>query len=166
MLTRFTDAYTGDAYIGGGGLRGGLSEFEFELELETSAMDRFEIYMPSHVTFIVILLATFQMHFLVWQLVYFDANFTKICFSGCNGQKTSISSDNGVVLNRRHPINGINDELVCWRMCCHLASTNGALASYLKLRVAHAPGMPGTFSPPPLVSDPDLHHGTCVTHVP
>ena len=32
--------------------------------------------------------------------------------------------------------------------------------------VAHAPGMPGTFSPPPRVSDPDMHHGTCVTHVP
>ena len=32
--------------------------------------------------------------------------------------------------------------------------------------VAHAPGMPGTFSPPPLVRDPDMHHGTCVTHVP
>ena len=26
--------------------------------------------------------------------------------------------------------------------------------------------MPGTFSPPPQVSDPDMHHGTCVTHVP
>ena len=26
--------------------------------------------------------------------------------------------------------------------------------------------MLGTFSPPPLVSDPDMHHGTCVTHVP
>ena len=25
--------------------------------------------------------------------------------------------------------------------------------------------MPGTFSPPPRVSDPDMHHGTCVTHV-
>ena len=25
---------------------------------------------------------------------------------------------------------------------------------------------PGTFSPPPWVSDPDMHHGTCVTHVP
>ena len=23
-----------------------------------------------------------------------------------------------------------------------------------------------TFSPPPRVSDPDMHHGTCVTHVP
>ena len=31
---------------------------------------------------------------------------------------------------------------------------------------AYAPGMPGTFSSPPRVSDPDMHHGTCVTHVP
>ena len=40
------------------------------------------------------------------------------------------------------------------------------LTRYVNLRVAHAPGMPGTFSPPPRVSDPDMHHGTCVTHVP
>ena len=26
--------------------------------------------------------------------------------------------------------------------------------------------MPGTFFPPPRVSDPDMHLGTCVTHVP
>ena len=26
--------------------------------------------------------------------------------------------------------------------------------------------MPGAFSPAPRVSDPDMHHGTCVTHVP
>ena len=37
---------------------------------------------------------------------------------------------------------------------------------YLKLWVAHAPGMPGAFSPPQRVSDPNMHHGTCVTHVP
>ena len=37
---------------------------------------------------------------------------------------------------------------------------------YAKLWVAHAPGMPGTFSQPPQVSDPDMQHGTCVTHVP
>ena len=35
-----------------------------------------------------------------------------------------------------------------------------------KLRVAHAPIMPRTFSPPLWVSDTDMHHGTCVTHVP
>ena len=45
----------------------------------------------------------------------------------------------------------------CW--------SHGHRACYVKLRIAHAPGMPGTFFPPPWVSDPDMHHGTCVTHV-
>ena len=35
-----------------------------------------------------------------------------------------------------------------------------------KIAGAHAPGMPGTFSLSPHVSDPDMHYGTCVTHVP
>ena len=35
-----------------------------------------------------------------------------------------------------------------------------------KIAGAHAPGMPGTLSPSPQVSDPDMHHGTCITHVP
>ena len=43
---------------------------------------------------------------------------------------------------------------------------HGPLARYVQLRVAHTPGMPGTFSPPPRISDPDMHYGTCVTHVP
>ena len=49
---------------------------------------------------------------------------------------------------------------------------SGPLTRYVKLQVAHAPEMPGTFSPPPiskgkpLVSDPFMHHDTCVTHVP
>ena len=47
-----------------------------------------------------------------------------------------------------------------------LQRLHGPLIRYIKLRVAHAPGMPGTFSPPPLASDPDMHYGTCVTHVP
>ena len=41
-----------------------------------------------------------------------------------------------------------------------------ASARYVKLRVAHAPGMPGTFSPSLRVSDPDMHQGTCVAHAP
>ena len=45
-------------------------------------------------------------------------------------------------------------------------SLHGPLARYVKLRVARAPGMPGTFSPSPRVSDPDMLHGTCVAHVP
>ena len=36
----------------------------------------------------------------------------------------------------------------------------------VKLRFVHATGMPGTFSPSLGVSDPDMHHGTCVTHLP
>ena len=43
---------------------------------------------------------------------------------------------------------------------CHVPLTR-----YVILRVAHTPGMPGTFSPPPRDSDPDMHHSTCVTHV-
>ena len=35
-----------------------------------------------------------------------------------------------------------------------------------KIAGAHVRGMPGTFSPSPQISDPDMHHGTCVTHVP
>ena len=44
------------------------------------------------------------------------------------------------------------------------AGINGPFTRYANLRVAHAPGMPGTFSPPPWVSDPNMHHGTCVVH--
>ena len=35
-----------------------------------------------------------------------------------------------------------------------------------KIAGTHAPGMPETFFLPPRVSDPDMHDGTCVTHVP
>ena len=48
----------------------------------------------------------------------------------------------------------------------HCLCYHGPLARYVKSRVAHAPGMPRTFSPSPRVSDPDTHHGTCVMHVP
>ena len=43
---------------------------------------------------------------------------------------------------------------------------DGPLARYVKLQVVHVRGMLGTFSPPPQVSDPGMHHGTCMTHVP
>ena len=50
----------------------------------------------------------------------------------------------------------------------HAFKCHGSLDRYVNLRVAHAPGMPGTFSATdfkkkPLVSDPEMHHGT---HVP
>ena len=43
---------------------------------------------------------------------------------------------------------------------------NGPLTRYAKLRVAHALGIPGTLSQPLRVSDTDVHHATCVMHVP
>ena len=51
------------------------------------------------------------------------------------------------------------------KFSCNL-KCHGPLTRYAKLRVAYAQGMPGTFPPPLRVSDPDIHHGTCVTHVP
>ena len=50
----------------------------------------------------------------------------------------------------------------CIHVCCH----HGPLTRYAILQVAHAPGMPGTFSPSPRVCDPNMHHVTCMTHVP
>ena len=50
-----------------------------------------------------------------------------------------------------------------WRHDSTKLTSNGPLARYVKLQFAHAPGMLGT---PPRVSDPDMHHGTCVTHIP
>ena len=42
---------------------------------------------------------------------------------------------------------------------------HGPPTRYVKLWVAHAPGMPGTFSRPPRVSDVNMHHDTCVALV-
>ena len=47
-----------------------------------------------------------------------------------------------------------------------LHSLHGSPTRYVKLWVSHAPGMPGIFPLPPWVSDPDMHHGAYVTHVP
>ena len=43
---------------------------------------------------------------------------------------------------------------------------HGPFIRFVKLQAAHGPGMSGTFFPPPRASDLDMHHGTCVTHVP
>ena len=50
----------------------------------------------------------------------------------------------------------------------YLGQYHASLARYVKLRVAHASGMPGTFSPPPTSKETKeiLHHGPRVTHVP
>ena len=48
----------------------------------------------------------------------------------------------------------------------NIGSVNGPLTRNVKIAGAHAPEMPGCFSQPPRVSNLDMHHGTCVTHVP
>ena len=52
-----------------------------------------------------------------------------------------------------------------WSGIGKMSHLHGPLARYVKLWVVHAPGMQGTFSPPSRVSDPNMHHGTYVTHV-
>ena len=42
---------------------------------------------------------------------------------------------------------------------------HGPLTKYAKLQIAHAPGMLGKFPLPLRISDPDMHHSTCDTHV-
>ena len=76
-----------------------------------------------------------------------------------------------ILLSRRlHLQNVICDRVLCsyWLSLLQLLTWvhSGPLARYVKFRIAHAPGMPGTFSPPPPVNDPDMYGGTCVTHVP
>ena len=53
----------------------------------------------------------------------------------------------------------------------HRMIYNGSLTRYTKLRVAQGPGMPECLplqrlQRKPQVSNPGMHHGTCVTHVP
>ena len=58
-----------------------------------------------------------------------------------------------------------NEVIVCVS-ASDIFMKNGPLARYVNSRVAHAPGMLETYSPPPWASDLDMHHDTCVTHVP
>ena len=72
----------------------------------------------------------------------------------------------GVWLVNYHRSNAVY--MMAWR---YISSNpyipiDGPLSRYVKLRVAHAPGMSGTFSQPPRVSDPNMNRGTCLTHVP
>ena len=57
-------------------------------------------------------------------------------------------------------LNGFTDSLQITATLSRLYADHGLLVRYmkLKLRVAHAPGMPGTFPPPPRLAIP-----TCIT---
>ena len=86
-----------------------------------------------------------QMYFLIRKLLFYGSNSNQICF------QESIKNDT---------------TLFQITACRGSGGKPWASCQMRKIASAHAPGMPGTFSPPPRVSDPDMHHGTCVTHVP
>ena len=69
-----------------------------------------------------------------------------------------------------HKLSQIYPRLNCRRckfvLCYFPFCQSWASCQIRQLVGAHAPGMPGTFSLPPRVSNPDMHHGTCLTHVP
>ena len=52
-----------------------------------------------------------------------------------------------------------------WWYPQHELYFRGPLARYAKLRLAHALGLAGTYYPSPRVTNPDMRHDTCVTHV-
>ena len=56
--------------------------------------------------------------------------------------------------------------LWCWGQ--NIPGRTGLKASCQihKIACCHAPGMPGPFSPPPGIKNPDMHHSTCMMHVP
>ena len=60
----------------------------------------------------------------------------------------------------------VRSDYVCPTFAVCKRVSQWASCQIRKTAGAHAPGMPGTFSPSPQVSYPDMHHGTCVTDVP
>ena len=82
---------------------------------------------------------------------YADCPFGLVC---CVERMTVLDDAINVVPTHCRPPTMVCPN--CWSTPCQIRTIAGA----------HAPWMPGTFSPPPRVSDPDMLHGTCVTHVP
>ena len=96
----------------------------------------------------------FQMNFPQWKCLYFYSNLLLFVHEGPALVMVMAWCPLSAIALRESLLIQMTIAIMChW-------------ASYAQLRVAHAPGMPGTLSPPPRVSDPDMHPGTCVTHVP
>ena len=47
----------------------------------------------------------------------------------------------------------LKHQTTSWKLCPRYSRLHGPLTRYVKLWVAHAPGMPGTFSPPPTTKE-------------
>ena len=65
----------------------------------------------------------------------------------------------------QHLITNVTPEILQSVLKPSYISSPWVSSRHVKLQVAHAPGMPGTFSPSLRVSDPDRLHGTCMTLV-
>ena len=64
-------------------------------------------------------------------------------------------------------VNLDDTHLALGETCTNNANASmGLLPDTLNWGLRMRQGMPGTFSPPLRFSDPDMHYGTCVTHVP
>ena len=95
----------------------------------------------------------------VFQKSYSRRIQLRICYNwfrrllGTNGHKAFIGTNDWLTASKAYT--KVSWSCFPWASC-----------QIRQIAGAHAPGMPGTFSPPPRVSNPDMHHGTCVTHVP
>ena len=63
------------------------------------------------------------------------------------------------------PCNRIKWGFHFWSTESYSGPNTRASCRIRRIAGCNAPGLPGTFSPTPRVSYPDVHHGTCVTHV-
>ena len=90
--------------------------------------------------------------------------------AGQNGRHFLWKISYKILLTLLSTYQPINKSAIIQRRAHHHFG-NGPLTRCAKLRVAHAPGMPGRFlchrlQRKPLVNDPGIRHGMCVTHVP
>ena len=77
-----------------------------------------------------------------------------------------VNENKWAPFNRYHTNSSIARSLHRRPVSRERQSAPWASCQYVIMRLAHAPGILGTLSPTPRASDPDIHHGTCVTHVP
>ena len=58
----------------------------------------------------------FQIHFLEWEILYFQPNFIDVCSQVCTWQQASIDSDNGLASNTWQAILWTNGGLTYWHI--------------------------------------------------
>ena len=78
-------------------------------------------------------------------------------------QQTTLSHNTVIsyeIANYPEPATPFVQQVILVSLWCHVPFTR-----HVKLRGAYVPGMPGIYSPPPRVRDPDIYHGTCAMHV-